>query len=107
MSNSFDFMGYSFRKYPFMRRAPQEKRESESYVTVPPALWITDRAGNTWTLGFQRPARDPHNTGEFEHDIVKNGLVIGEWACRLEYRAGILRAFGHQGWRTWNGKTFI
>jgi len=107
MSNTFAFAGYSFRKNYFMKAAPAEKPESESYVTVPPALWITDRWGTTWTLGFQRPTRDPHNTGEYEFDVVRNGIVMGEWACRIEYRAGIVRIFGHQGWRTWNGKSFI
>lgn len=115
MSNTFEFGGYKFTKNYFMKPPDVAKPESESYVSVPPALTITDREwnimagreGNVWTLGFQRPARDPHNTGEYEFDVVRNGVVMGEWACRIEYRAGRLRIFGHQGWRTWNGKTFI
>lgn len=101
------FGGYSFKAYPFMRKAREDQPESEPYVSVPPALLIRDKQRNTWTIGFLRPSRDPHRTGEYEFDVVRNGRSTGEVACRIEYVKGKVRIFGHQGWRTWNGKGFL
>lgn len=107
MSESVAFGGYNFTFFPFMRKAGEQNLETEPYVVCPPALWIVDRERNRWTIGFMRPMRDPHRTGEYEFDVVRNGRPTGEYACRIEYRQGKVRIFGHQGWRTWNGKTFI
>ena len=108
MSETVTFAGYSFKRFPFMAKGSEAVNpESEPYVVIPPALLIRDRERNTWTMGFMRPMRDPHRTGEYEFDVVRNGQSTGEYACRIEYRQGKVRIFGHQGWRTWNGKTFI
>ena len=107
MSESLSFGGYNFNFFPFMRKGTEEQLETEAYVVCPPALWILDRERARWTVGFMRPHRDPHRTGEYEFDVVRNGKSTGEYACRIEYRAGKIRIFGHEGWRTWNGKSFI
>lgn len=95
---------YNFGRLPFMRPAGPHMPVSEPYVCIPPALVIRDRDGASWTLGFRRGAT---STGEYEFDAVRNGIDTGETACRIEYRAGKVRIFGADGWRTWNGRTFI
>lgn len=96
---------YNLTRLPFMKAAGPTMPISETYVVVPPALVIRDSEGNSWTLGFRRGET---STGEFEFDVVRNGVDTGETACRIEYRAGNrVRIFGAAGWRTWNGKTFI
>ena len=95
---------YDFARLPFMRPAGPTMPVTESYVCVPPALVIRDNEGASWTLGFRRGET---STGEFEFDVVRNGVDTGETACRIEKRAGKIRIFGAAGWRTWTGKTFI
>lgn len=77
---------------------------TEGYVAIPPALVIRDNEGALWTLGFDQGG---WRTGEFEYDVVRNGSVTGEHACRIEFRGGMVRIFGDAGWRTWNGRVFI
>lgn len=106
MTASFAFEGMTFNFHPFMAKGREDSPESEPDVTCPPALVIRDREKNTWTMGFARPHRDPHRTGEYEFNVVRNGLSTGEYACRIEYRKGKIRIFGHEGWRFWNGNNF-
>ena len=95
---------YNLKRLPFMKAAGPHMPVTESYVCVPPALVIRDRDGASWTLGFRHAG---HRTGEFEFDVVRNGVDTGETACRIEYRAGRVRIYGSDRWRTWNGKSFI
>ena len=106
---------YSFRQFPFMRPQGPHMPVTESYVVCPPALVIrTPPSGvfgkpspdgcDLWTLGFDQGG---WRTGEFEYDVVCNGVKTGEKACRIEYRRGKLRIFGEDRWRPWTGKTFI
>ena len=99
------------RLFPFMRRPKGEQtHETEAYVSIPPALMIQDGQGNMWTLGFDQGG---WRTGEFEFDVVvasppqMKPRKTGEMACRIEYRAGKVRIYGSNRWRTWNGRTFI
>lgn len=105
--SSVSFGGYNFNFFPFMEAGKEEQPESEAYVVSPPALWILDKERARWTMGFMRPHRDPHRTGEYEFDVVRNGKPTGEYACRIEYKRGVVWIFGADGWRHWNGKTFI
>ena len=95
---------YSFEKFPFMRPQGPHVPVSEAYVAIPPALVIRDNEGALWTLGFDQGG---WRSGEFEYDVVRNGRKTGEHACRIEFRGGKVRIFGNEGWRTWNGRTFI
>lgn len=95
---------YSFSRFPFMRPQGEHMPVTEGYVSIPPALVIRDGEGALWTLGFDRGG---WRTGEFEYDVVRNGVKTGEHACRIEYRGGKIRIFGSAGWRTWSGRTFI
>lgn len=102
---------YSFKKLPFMAPQGPHMPISDAYVTIPPALTIRDDEGALWTLGFDQGG---WRTGEYEFDVVRCGpksgdrpMKTGEFACRIEFRAGKVRIFGTAGWRTWNGHTFI
>jgi hypothetical protein len=93
---------YDTRLFPFMRG--QQTHITESYVSVPPALIIQDNEGAFWTLGFDQ---GEWRTGEYEFDVVRNGVRTGEHACRIEMKAGQIRIFGSEGWRAWNGRSFV
>lgn len=64
-----------------------------------------------WTLGFDQGAENFRagfsRLGEYEYDVVRNGRKTGEYACRIEYKAGRVRIFGSAGWRTWTGRQFV
>jgi hypothetical protein len=84
----------------------ERENKTETYVVIPPAFVITDSDGACWTLGNEYTP--PHN-GEFELNVLRNGVDTGEVAKRIEYRIGKVRIFGHYGWKSWSrsGKTFI
>jgi hypothetical protein len=97
---------YDPRLFSFLKRPKAPLPETESYVSIPPALVIRDREGAWWTLGFDQGG---WRTGEFEYDVIRRGpepdavpRPTGEHACRIEFRAGIIRIYGERGWRTWN-----
>jgi hypothetical protein len=95
---------YDLRRFSFMRPQGPHMPISDGYVSIPPALVIRDNEGALWTLGFDQ---GEWRTGEFEYDVVRNGVKTGEHACRIEFRAGKVRIFGIAGWRTWNARTFV
>lgn len=84
---------------PYMVRSGEQQHITESYVSVPPALTITDETGAIWTLGF-RHGEGPK--GEFAFNVLRNGLEIGEIASRIERRKGRIRIFTRQGWKWWH-----
>jgi len=90
---------------PFMVQQGPQQHITEAYVSVPPALTITDEEGAVWTLGFTN-ARDAPR-GEFAFDVLRNGLPVGEFASRIERRDGRVRIFTPSGYKRWNGRTFI
>lgn len=95
---------YDLKRFAHMKPQGPHMPITESYVCIPPALVIRDDEGALWTLGFDQGG---WRTGEFEYDVVRNAKKTGEFACRIEFRGRILRIFGHEGWRTWNGNRFI
>ena len=80
--------------------------ETDSYVSVPPALTITDEQNAVWTLGFN-PYRDGVSGGEFAWDVLRNGVSLGEFANRIERRGKRIRIFGPDGWKQWTGRAFV
>jgi len=95
---------YNLNLYPFMKPQGPHMPITEAYVSCPPALVIRDDEGSLWTLGFDQGS---WRTGEFEYDVVRNGKKTGEHACRIEFRQRRVRIFGQDGWRTWNGRSFV
>jgi hypothetical protein len=96
---------YNLQRFPFMKPQGPHMPVTEAYVAIPPALVIRDDEGALWTLGFDRGAS--WRTGEYEFDVIRNGVKTGEHACRIEFRKNKVSIFGEAGWRTWNGRTFI
>lgn len=95
--------------YPFMRfqKGQEQQHITESYVSVPPALTITDEAGAIWTLGFNTQPKGLSPDGEYAFDVLRNGVYVGEVASRIERRGGRTRIFGRDGWKVWTGQGFF
>jgi hypothetical protein len=71
---------------------------TQPYVSVPPALIITDSNGATWTLGFEYL----HVRGQLFFNVLRNDLNTGEFASNIEYRQGKIRIQSSEGIRkTW------
>jgi len=60
---------------------------TQPYVSIPPALIITDSNGATWTLGFSYVL----NRGQFFFNVLRNDVDTGELASNIEYRQGKIR----------------
>lgn len=89
---------------------------TESYVSSPPAAWVLNAAGQVFELGTNRyvdPSavfRGQYHTdprGEFAFNVLVNGMDTGEFASRIENRAGRVRIFCRDGWKVWNGRSFF
>ena len=89
---------------PFAIPKEEQVHVSESYVSVPPALIITDERNDVWTLGFMTAPRSKTPEGEFAFDVLRNGKWCGEVASRIEKRSGRVRIFTADGWKNWNAK---
>ena len=88
---------------PFMAPQGEPAHVTESYVSVPPALTITDETGAVWTLGFRVATDAPR--GEYAFNVLRNGHDTGEYASRIERRGNRVRLFTPQGWKnlkTWH-----
>jgi len=96
---------YNLKRYPFMKPQGPHMPITEAYVCIPPALVIRDDEGSLWTLGFDQGST--WRTGEYEYDVVRNGVKTGEHACRIEFRKRKVYIYGEAGWRCWNGRTFV
>lgn len=92
---------------PFMVRQGEQRHITEAYVSVPPALTITDECGDVWTMGFQRAQLESSPRGEFAFNVLRNGIDAGEIASRIERRNGKVRVLTKQGWKIWNGRFFF
>lgn len=97
---------YDTRRFDFMRPIGPHWPITEPYVSIPPALHITDNEGARWTLGFDYDERE-WRTGKWEYDIVRNGVMTGEFGRVIEFRKGKVRIWGADGWRSWNGRVFV
>jgi hypothetical protein len=93
--------------FPWMKLQGEQQHITEHYVSVPPALTITDERGDVWTLGFQTAPRSKSPDGEFAFDVLRNGMSAGAIASRIERRNGRIRVFTADGWKRWTGLDFI
>jgi hypothetical protein len=92
---------------PYMVPQGEQRHVTENYVSVPPALTITDEQGALWTIGFQTAPRAKSPNGEYAYPVLRNGIELGIFASRIERRNGRIRAFTAAGWMYWNGRDFI
>lgn len=102
---------YSLKQYGFMAPQGPQRPITETYVSVPPALWVRDEENAVWTLGFDYDERE-WRTGRWEYDVVRNGRKTGDFCRVIEYRTNsrgnkVVRIWGAEGWRTWNGRQFV
>lgn len=86
-----------------IRQGPQQ-HITEGYVSVPPALTITDEAGGLWMLG---PRAKPAPRGEYAFHVLRDGIDTGEVASRIERRRNRLRIFTSRGWKWYTGRSFL
>lgn len=73
------------------------ENKTESYVSVPPALIITDSNGATWTIGNDHVRK--HDI--FYWSVLRNDFPTGEYAERIEYRAGKVYITTPTGRKVW------
>lgn len=76
----------------------ERENKSESYVEIPPAFIITDSDGAAWTFGTNYAQ---HN-GEYEFNVMRNDVDTGEVAKRIVYQKGVVKIFGHYGWKSFS-----
>lgn len=93
--------------HPFMVVQGEQGHITESYVSVPPALHITDEVGARWTLDFATQPKEKSPKGEFAFYVLRDGVNTGEIASRIERRNGKVRCFTKHGWKNWTGRTFV
>jgi hypothetical protein len=91
---------------PFMVLQGPQRHITENYVSVPPALTITDEVGAVWTLGFKTAPKDLSPEGEYAFNVLRDGIDTGEIASRIERRGGRIRIFTRHGWKRWLGTNF-
>ena len=104
---------YNLKRLPFMAQDPTGPFMpiTEGSVCIPPALIIRDDENAYWTLGFDYDER-AWRGGKYEYDVVRNGRVTGEFAriieCKVNSKGNkVVRIWGAEGWRTWNGRCFV
>jgi hypothetical protein len=102
---------YNLKKFPFMAPQGPHMPVTESSVCIPPALWLRDSENALWSLGFDYDERE-WRSGKWEYDVVRNGEKTGDFARRIEcsinsYGTKVVRIWGAEGWRQWNGKQFV
>jgi hypothetical protein len=99
-------------QFRFMKPQGPHMPLTEASVCIPPALWIRDEEGALWTLGFDYSETE-WRTGKYEYDVVRNGEKTGEFARNIEFsvppngKVRVIRIWGADGWRTWNGRRFV
>lgn len=87
---------------PFMVRQGDQKHITENYVSIPPALTITDQMGAVWTLGFKVATKEQSPEGEFAFNVLRDGIDMHEIASRIERRNNQIKIFTKDGWKKWN-----
>lgn len=86
--------------------------ETESYVHVPPALYIVDKEGNIWGLGFRKTFE--HDSNYYYWNVLKGKVGVnappketGEYADHIEYTGRDVRIHTATGWKVWSGNQFV
>jgi hypothetical protein len=93
--------------YPFMVLQGEQVHITEAYVSVPPALHITDEVGAIWTLGMRSATRDLSPEGEFAFHVLRDGVSTHEIASRIERRNGKIRVLTKAGYKVWTQGQFF
>ena len=94
-------------EHPYRTPRAEQVHITDNYVSVPPALTITDEANSVWTLGLLAAPKHKCPEGEFAFAVLRNGFDTGEIASRIERRNGKVRIFTVEGWKKWTGNSFF
>lgn len=77
---------------------------TESSVSVPPALIVTDERGDVWSIGFRH---DQH----MQWEVLRNDRVTGEFAERIVHRVldsrRVVSIWSDGRWKNWTGQSFL
>lgn len=71
----------------------ERNNATERDVEIPPALIITDTDGAVWSFGNEYIV---HNK-EFEFNVLRNDVDMGETAKRIVYVGGVVTIYGSYG----------
>jgi hypothetical protein len=95
------------KAHAYMLPKKEQFYETEPYVAVPPALYITDAANNVWTLGYSYCALSNGPKGEYAFNVLRNRIDMGVFTSRIECNGKRVRILQRGGtWLYWNGKSF-
>lgn len=102
---------YDLKRFDHMKPQGPHMPITESSVCIPPALWLRDGENALWTLGFDY-SESEWRGGKYEYDVVRNGRKTGEFARVIECSINslgnkVVKIWGAEGWRIWNGRQFI
>ena len=92
---------------PYMVPCHPQTHQTDEYVSSPPALVIIDERGAYWALGLRYQQLRDAPQGEYAFNCLRNGQDTGIFASRIERRHGKIRVFTKQGWKVWNGRSFV
>jgi hypothetical protein len=80
---------------------------TEPYVVSPPAAYIISEDRRTFTLGFRMKELDKLK-GTYLFNILVDGYDSGEYASKIEKKDHRVRILTRdEGWKYWNGKSFV
>lgn len=85
-------------RFPFFYPKKEQFYITDSYVSVPPALYVTDTGNNVWTFGFKTAHPEDSPYGEFAFNVLRNGKDTGHIASRIEIRGSRVRVLTKKGW---------
>ena len=91
----------------YMKKGYRQEVITEAYVASPPAAYIITYAGNVFTLVFVYQEERDRPIGNYAFNVLVNGFETGEFATFIEKRQGKVRIKVKNGWKIWNGKSFI
>lgn len=106
--------GFISQRYPLSIIRPGEQFHiAETYVACPPAAFIEDKFGNTFTLGYSRAEKRNSPEGHFACSVLRaddlgNVFNTGEFASFIEMQKdGVVRIYTKTGFKRWTGTSFI
>lgn len=95
----------------YMRKPKEQTFITEEYVSSPPACWIHNEWGHVFSLSTELGPESEWPRGHYGWMVLvdqgQGPYRTGTIASQIERRQGKVRAFTNQGWRTWNGQSFI
>lgn len=93
--------------HDYMLPEKEQHYITESYVSSPPAARVTDERNDVFALGYAYQVQRDAPHGEYAFNVLRNGFDTGEFASRIERRNGKIRIFTRNGYKVWNGRSFV